>query len=502
MQIPWLATCASGVLASACTGADFSVASEGFVTIGGDSGGAEDVASGTSVGPGPPQTSGPGIDTGEPGPDSGDDESSAGCTPTPAEPCAVQAVGSIAAIGDDGNVAANAFDRDLATRWSFSGVGAWISFDLGQTRELCELRIAWYRGDERVNDFRIEASVDGTDWALVHSGSSSGTTAALESYVLDGSAARWARVVVLGNSDNDWASISEIETDARSPAVGAECDSGADDGGDADEYDENGVLMMLPTDPDCFSWSLVGDPNDDPHFAIDGKDGFEAEAQADGSWYFEPREGSLASGGTQLTLRLHVSGTEADEDFEDHAELRERGYMTSDPDGEIGNQEMTAYVRLAGIAADDDTISKKIRGGRHSDGEAAKYAACVGLLLRYDGAGDQLFEKELFHPTTPKFAVDKELEYGTAIADGAWIGDKITSVRQPDGSVVNTQYIDLAPFDEDGNPKNNWQKVFEYVDDGEDVVDWTGKFSTWRIDEAEQVWVKYPSVRCVEGAAP
>jgi hypothetical protein len=502
MRIPGAAACAIGALASACSGADFSVASDGFATLGNEGDGSPGATSGTTGAVGPSGTSGPGADGGSPG--TGEGESTAGCIPMPAEPCAAQAMGGIAAIGDDGNVPANAFDGDLATRWSFSGVGAWVSFDLGETRELCELRIAWYRGDERASDFRIEASIDGTDWTIVHFGASSGTSAAVESYALDGSLARWVRVVVLGNDQDDWASISEIETDARAPAVD-DCDpvtTGGDDTGDAGEYDENGVLMLLPTDPECFSWSLVGDPNDDPHFRIDGKDGFSAEAQADGSWYFEPREGGLASGGTQLTLRLHVSGTDADEDFGDHAELRERGYMTSDPDAEIGNQEMTAYVRLEGITADDDTISKKIRGGRHSDGDAAKYAACVGLMLRYDGAGDELFEKELFHPDTPKFGVDKELDYGTAIADGAWIGDKITSVRQPDGSVVHTQYIDLDPFDAEGKPNNNWQKVFEYVDDGADVVNWTGKFSTWRIDEAQQVWVKYPSVRCVQGASP
>ncbi|HET6582492.1 MAG TPA: discoidin domain-containing protein, partial [Nannocystaceae bacterium] len=350
MRILPAMACAIGTLASACSGAGLSASGDGFATLGEGSDGAPGAASDTgSADPGASaDTASPGIDDdgGGPGTDAGG--STAGCEPTPAGPCTAQTMSAIAAIGDDGHAPANAFDGDLATRWSFAGVGAWISFDLGETRELCELRIAWYRGDERTSDFRVEASTDGTTWSSVYAGASSGTSADLESYALDGSAARWVRVVVSGNSDNDWASISEIETDARAPAVD-DCDAGTggDDTGDAGQYDDNGVLMLLPTDPGCFSWSLAGDPNVDPSFRIDGRDGFAAEPQADGSWYFEPREGGLASGGTQLTLRLHVTGTDADEDFDDHAQLRERGYMTSDPDGEIGNQEMTAYVRLA-----------------------------------------------------------------------------------------------------------------------------------------------------------
>jgi hypothetical protein len=193
-----------------------------------------------------------------------------------------------------------------------------------------------------------------------------------------------------------------------------------------------------------------------------------------------------------------VTGTTASENFSDHSQLRQRGYMTNDKDHELADQEMTGYFRLTNITDASDTISKKIRGGRHSDGDASKYAACVGLLLRYDGQGNQLFEKELFHPTTPKNAVTKLVNYGNAIQQGHWIGDKITSVRQPDGSVKNTQYIDTDPFDANGQPKNNWVKVFEYVDSGTNVVNWSGRVSTWRIDQAKNVYAKFLSMRSVK----
>ncbi|MGE0547836.1 MAG: hypothetical protein AB7O24_18840 [Kofleriaceae bacterium] len=264
----------------------------------------------------------------------------------------------------------------------------------------------------------------------------------------------------------------------------------------ADRYDDNGVLMMLPTDPERFSWWLSDDPNNEDHFRIDdGDDG--AIPQDDGSFLFHPRVGNLASGGQQLTLRLHVSGTSSSESFSDHEELRDRGYMTQDVMHELGDQEMTGYWRLDDIVDDGDTLSKKIRGGRHSDDHDGMYSACVGLLLRYDGEGDKLWEKELFHPSTPKSSVEKLFDYGDGIAKGQWIGDKITSVRQADGTVLNTQYIDLDPFDAEGKPANNWVKVFEYVDDDE-AVSWSGKTSTWRIDEVKNVYGKYLSVRSVK----
>ena len=61
----------------------------------------------------------------------------------------------------------------------------------------------------------------------------------------------------------------------------------------------------------------------------------------------------------------------------------------------------------------------------------------------------------------------------------------------------NTQYIDLDPFDTSGQPKNNWVKVFEYLDQGNDVVSWSGRVSTWRIDEANNVYAKFLSMRSV-----
>src|ERR1051325_9403732 len=58
-------------------------------------------------------------------------------------------VASVAASADDGNVAANTLDKNLATRWSAQGDGQWILFDLGSRVTIASAKIAWYQGNQR-----------------------------------------------------------------------------------------------------------------------------------------------------------------------------------------------------------------------------------------------------------------------------------------------------------------------------------------------------------------
>lgn len=121
-------------------------------------------------------------------------------------------VGSVTASGDDGNVPANVLDGDLGTRWSEDGVGAWIRADQGVAVPTCGVRVAWYRGDVRRSHFVVAVSGDGAAWQTVHQGDSSGTTTALETYPFGEVDARYVRITVNGNTSNNWASISELDT--------------------------------------------------------------------------------------------------------------------------------------------------------------------------------------------------------------------------------------------------------------------------------------------------
>ncbi|WP_218094113.1 DUF7594 domain-containing protein [Paenibacillus solanacearum] len=116
---------------------------------------------------------------------------------------------AVAASADDGNVAENTIDDDMATRWSAEGDGQWIRYDLGAPAAVRSVSIAWYRGNERTSAFDIEISSDGTNWTQAYSGTSSGISAELENYAIGERIARYVRIVGRGNSQNKFNSIVE-----------------------------------------------------------------------------------------------------------------------------------------------------------------------------------------------------------------------------------------------------------------------------------------------------
>ena len=132
----------------------------------------------------------------------------------------VIAVANIKASSDDGNRPVGAIDGDLSTRWSAKGTKQWLRLDLGQPRQLGEVEIAWYRGDERKALFEIEASADGRNWRQVFSGTSSGRTTGPERYAV-AAKTRFVRIVGRGNTENRWNSISEIKLYGPSTDVGS-----------------------------------------------------------------------------------------------------------------------------------------------------------------------------------------------------------------------------------------------------------------------------------------
>lgn len=118
---------------------------------------------------------------------------------------------SVTASGDDGNEPQNVLDNNLGTRWSSNGVGQFITADLGSTKNICSVDIAWYRGDERMYNFQISASSDGSTFKKLETTASSGTTLNSEKYTIPLTDARFVRVTVTGNTVNNFASITELD---------------------------------------------------------------------------------------------------------------------------------------------------------------------------------------------------------------------------------------------------------------------------------------------------
>jgi 3D (Asp-Asp-Asp) domain-containing protein len=142
------------------------------------------------------------------------------CTPQPLS--VYRASGSAPA-----NPPSNAVDNNFNTMWS-NPRNYWIIVDLGSTKTLCSLDISWYRGNLRQNDFNIRVwDTPSQQWKIVFSGKSSGTTAGPERYDFQDTGGRYVAIFVNGNTENNYASISEVEINARaSSPQGTECTTG------------------------------------------------------------------------------------------------------------------------------------------------------------------------------------------------------------------------------------------------------------------------------------
>ena len=49
----------------------------------------------------------------------------------------------------------NVVDKNLDTLWSNYGLGSWIQLDLGTTKKICSVDIAWYKGNQRQTNFVV-----------------------------------------------------------------------------------------------------------------------------------------------------------------------------------------------------------------------------------------------------------------------------------------------------------------------------------------------------------
>ena len=125
--------------------------------------------------------------------------------------CEELTVFDIKSSGHDGNVPENTQDNLLDTRWSDDGIGSWIQVDLGGTYHLCGIDIAWYRGEHRQNTFVLSTSIDGTHYEEIYRGTSSGSSHHPEYIDTSTISSRYLRITVLGNTENVWASITEID---------------------------------------------------------------------------------------------------------------------------------------------------------------------------------------------------------------------------------------------------------------------------------------------------
>jgi hypothetical protein len=117
---------------------------------------------------------------------------------------------SIESSGNDGNVESNIIDFSIKTRWSCEGKGSWLTYDLGESKDISSLYMAFYSGNKRKTYFDIEISDDGINFTKVFSGESSGKSLEPEMISI-GKKARFIKFTGYGtNTNSAWNSVTEM----------------------------------------------------------------------------------------------------------------------------------------------------------------------------------------------------------------------------------------------------------------------------------------------------
>ena len=121
-----------------------------------------------------------------------------------------QILGVSASAADTSFPASGVLDLNPQTLWSTYGKGAWLQLDLGNVKTVCSLDIAWYKGNQRNVNFIISVSKDGSTYKNVFDSKSSGTTTSFERYDLQDVDARYVKITVNGNTQNNYATIADL----------------------------------------------------------------------------------------------------------------------------------------------------------------------------------------------------------------------------------------------------------------------------------------------------
>jgi hypothetical protein len=421
--------------------------------------------------------------------------------------CSPVSIASVSASAEETpNVAENAIDRDLSTRWSALGKGQYLTADLGSVQSICAFAVAWYRGDQRKSKFDIGVSTDDTTYTKEFSGQSSGKTVQLESYTLGQTVdARYVRFTVNGNTQNDWASISEIGVSAGGSAIDA--------GTGVDMW---GITELYPSKPGGESWFMTSDPNKDPRAGIGEHPRPSFTQNQDGSWKVQGVKGS----GGDIEVRWGIVTSSGYDESQiqslDQQDLANQGYMLHPNDWR--NIEMTGYYRInshdSSTSNGEAHIEDVLRGGRSTSdsstvgGYPASCEATSYHSNTYPITGRAKFEKDLQH--TAGYTADGQdpQKTGATIAfidSHHWFGIKAVVYNAKDGrSVQIEQWVDE-------HADNHWKKILAYVDDGNwggghpncggtdhTVVTWGGPIAVFRSDHLLDFDIQHMSVREIE----
>jgi len=137
--------------------------------------------------------------------------------------------------------------------------------------------------------------------------------------------------------------------------------------------------------------------------------------------------------------------------------FRTDGSYRLDFNGERDSVCVGAYMNVAGPK--DEEFAGKLLGSHSQHGEnSGSYV--IGIQLN----GLRVRLRKEIHPNYTKSISPSSLDLGDLRRK--WVGLMYFKINQPNGNVLCQAFVDTTGLDSDGNPRNNWQKIFKCVDDG------------------------------------
>jgi len=149
--------------------------------------------------------------------------------------------------------------------------------------------------------------------------------------------------------------------------------------------------------------------------------------------------------------------TYTNENFEPKENFRSDGSYRLDFKDERDSVCVGAYMKVTG-PKNEEFAGKLL--GTHFTNRKNSGSYVIGIQL--DGKKVRL-RKEI-HDDYTKNINPTPLELGDL--RGKWVGIMYFKINQPNGNVICQAFVDVTGLDSDGHPRNNWQKIFECVDDG------------------------------------
>ena len=118
---------------------------------------------------------------------------------------------SVSSTLEEWNPKESMLDNNFLTRWTSAAVsGEYALFDLGETKQVDAVALAFWQGDTRCYQYEIQGSVDGNQWVSLKKGGSSVETEGFELMEFNGAPYRFIKVIGYGNTVNKLTNILEF----------------------------------------------------------------------------------------------------------------------------------------------------------------------------------------------------------------------------------------------------------------------------------------------------